>query len=248
MEWESFLLSFAVLIFELRIFYRIFKKVNKQNSVFHSYMTKIGTLYFVFLFLVGVFTPLYKFFGLVLSVLPLVLIEFGLFFESKIKKNKVNSDFLNLLRSTEIKMSSGLSFIDAFQLSMKEIKGIKPDSFKKLEVLVSFSQQKNHENLNRWEKEITILKFSTFNTREKLTQLIYKLQNEHEIRHKSRQVLLSLHLQATILAVVYLGVFAFCTLNFGFEDHMAFYLLSFALFSVGCFLIFKTGRRIKWKV
>ncbi|WII72733.1 hypothetical protein QJS83_02470 [Bdellovibrio sp. 22V] len=83
---------------------------------------------------------------------------------------------------------------------------------------------------------------------EQVRALRRELKMHEDFRRRSGQVTQQIKMQAIIVTALYLALFSFVIVQFGFVAHRFLILFSFFVFSAGLIWIFSVGRRLQWKV
>ncbi|MCY4320979.1 MAG: hypothetical protein OXC37_01035 [Bdellovibrionaceae bacterium] len=147
-------------------------------------------------------------------------------------------------------MKSGLSFINAWQKSLKEVKSKK---FKdKLQVFTQiFQYQKEFHYPEDKQVELfikdLILIYNSTNPLKRLQCLKRKIKVELAFRVKSQRALLQVRVQSGILCFFYTGLLIW-TITVHGQKYLSLIFISLSLFIVGLIWILKTGNQMKWSV
>ncbi|KHD88023.1 MAG: hypothetical protein OM95_10880 [Bdellovibrio sp. ArHS] len=83
---------------------------------------------------------------------------------------------------------------------------------------------------------------------EQVKALRRDLKMHEDFRRRSGQVTQQIKMQAIIVTALYVALFLFVIMQFGFKEHKNLILTSFLIFFGGLVWIFVAGRRMKWKV
>lgn len=83
---------------------------------------------------------------------------------------------------------------------------------------------------------------------EQVKALRRELKMQEDFRRRSGQVTQQIKMQAIIVTALYLALFSFVIMQFGFQEHRFLILMSLLIFLGGLLWIFSVGRRMRWKV
>jgi hypothetical protein len=96
--------------------------------------------------------------------------------------------------------------------------------------------------------QLRYLTQSKMNIMERLKSLKKCHRLRAEFLRKSGQALRQQRLQALVLLGIYFALLIFVLRQFQWEDIVYFVVLSACLMSLGVFVLYRMGRRIKWKL
>ena len=201
--------------------------------------------YFIFMFLyLKNFQILLIFF-----LLPLIFLLFLLIFLRKREEINLLSQLISLLIPLEARMKLGLSFINAWQKGLEELKLERTRvKIQKVTEILKFQTNFSYpdKEIENFIKDLMIIHQSS-NPLKRLKHLKRKIKIEQSFHIKSKRALLQVRIQSIVLCVFYFGLLAWTIIAYG-SKYTQLIVISFLLFFIGLFWIFKIGRKMKWSV
>ncbi len=245
--------SFVIVLSGLLFAYRIATVViDRYHLLTRSLMTKIGTTYFIQLFVISSFQPRRYVLLWVSAFVPhlfFVAIMCGLRLSRARRFRKQFAESLSLLI---LKMRSGKAFRHAFAEVTSESETMMKVRLGEIRDLVVFSQQQNRlppsEFIQEIVTEFRIADRETHAALRRLHTFRSRLRCEDDFRRKSGQVLRQIRAQSLLLTGLYLAVLIFVVTRFGFQKNSTCIAMSLFFFGCGLAWIWTGGRRIRWKV
>ena len=202
-------------------------------------------LLFYFLFIIFYLNS-----SIIFLLIPCFFILCLFFFLKKLEEKSLLFQLCSLIPILESGMRSGLSFLNAWQKALKEIKLKKIKN--KLQVFTQvFQYQKEFrypadKKVELFIKDL-ILIYQSSNPLKRLEYLRRKVKIELAFQVKSQRALLQVRIQSGILCCFYVGLLTWTLTAYG-QKHMSLVLSSLFLFIIGLIWILKTGRKMKWSV
>lgn len=247
----SLLIVLSVQVFVTRILYR-----DKRTLLFsREIMTKIGTFYcfFVFLIFFSYFKqPFHLWFILLLSffVFPI-----SFFFLKKYRQQQFCSEFLRFLSLLILKMKMGMAFRSSYESTLSESQWKFRSLLASLLENVVFSPHEtvaNGSHFTHFLNEI-IKEFSFFDSHphfaiDGLKNFQERLVKRTFFRRRSRQIYYQMGGQLVVLSIIYVSVFAFVVFEFGWRRNIYIFILSGSLYLGGSLIFYLTGRRKQWNI
>jgi len=154
-----------------------------------------------------------------------------------------------LLIPLESQMKLGLSVINAWQKSLRELTTEKAkDKAKKITDILKFQNEFHSpdKEIENFIKDLITIHQSA-QPLQRLKNLQRKLKVEQSFRIKSKRALLQIRIQSGILSFFYFGLLTWTIMAYG-NRYIHLILVSFLFFCTGLLWIFKTGRKMKWSV
>ena len=189
-------------------------------------------------------------FSIIFFLFPCVFIFFLCFFLKKQEEKKLFFQLCSLILPLESGMKSGLSFLNAWQKSLEEIKSKKiKDKLENFTQVFQYQKEFHYpedKQVDLFIKDL-ILIYKSSNPLKRLQHLRRKVKIEMAFRIKSQRALLQVRVQTGILCCFYIGLLAWTITAHG-QRYTSLILISLFLFVVGLIWILKTGRKMKWSV
>ncbi len=242
---------FQILIslFGIAVIYRNLSLLEKFEVINKRKMF----LCFIFLqlplFLFVIFKEQITFTLLYIGIFLLTLIFYRSFLK-KLAQSTYENCHLRVLDHLILLLKSGKSAQVSIKIAFEGFSKWEKIVFGALETIFELQKQ---ENVPTFEvnvfffEEIKFILRSNHRIAEQLHSFREGLRIRHNLRRRSRQVAQQVRAQAIV------SIFIFCTLlivsfsQFSLQKHPQIIFISFGLFSLGIFLIFKLGGKIKWK-
>ncbi len=246
---------FLVLVNKISVIYFFVRELklhfpNLQNN--KEKLTKIGIIYFCYMFLSLVFLLKFdqKIIYFLLSIIPIFLINFIKKIMSKYDEKHFHSEFQNFLKAIALSMRVGNSFrysvTDSYYLLSKKGRL----KIERIMEFVVFTQHKKLDLKSAFEHEIyrefSKIEASSHQSLQRIDLWINNIEKKSDFRHKSVQILYQLYIQAGILSFMFFALLIFVSNNYGLVANIKIIFSSFVLFLFGIFLCFKIGKKIKW--
>ena len=183
-------------------------------------------------------------------ILPCLFILGTLLFLKYEKEKQFFHQLCNLLIPLESGMKSGMSFLNAWEKSLKESsEKAQKNKLKELTEVLKFQNQftyPENKNIERFITELLSIKESP-QPLKRIYHFRRKIRVEMVFKTKARRALLQIRTQSLILCVFYVGILI-NTLIVYEQKNLSLILISLILFSVGLIWIFNSGRNIKWSI
>lgn len=243
---------FINFVFGFWILFRCLDKTLVKSLVHSSTLTKIGTLYVVWV-VVGVsILKLTIMTCLILVYSPLFLLFFGQFGLRQWREKQVYERVLPFVNNLILQMQSGTSFRESFLLANEFNDPFFMAKMREVFDVVVFSQhldnQIQHSRLLEVVEEFRFIDNSPHNALQYLKNLRQQLTIEADFRRRSGQVLLQSRLQGLVMTGLYIALLIFMIHRYGWESMVKWVIPSLVLFVLGGVFLFKLGRKMKWKV
>jgi hypothetical protein len=155
------------------------------------------------------------------------------------------------LDHTILSIQAGLSLRSAVKESAQRFHGWKRYELLKASsslIIASNKSQLQSAVLQQLFDEIRWIDESRNKTLEQFKSLRWHYKVYEDFRRKSGQISQQSRIQAVVMTLLYVALFIFNAIEFGFSGHQGLILFSVALFSTGLILVFTLGRRMKWKI
>ena len=155
----------------------------------------------------------------------------------------------SLLIPLESRMKWGLSFINAWQQGLEDLKSEKIKSkIQKITECLKFQSEFHYpdKEVENFIKDLMSIHRSP-NPLKRLQHLQRKVRIEQAFQIKSKRALLQVRIQSGILSLFYFGLLAWTIRAHG-SQYTLLITISFLFFCIGLFWIIKTGRTMKWSV
>ena len=204
------------------------------------------SLYFLFI----IFYIKQSSFFIIFFLLPCSFILLLFFLLKRREEKNLLFQLCSLILPLESGMRSGLSFLNAWQKSLKETKLKKvSDKLKNFTQIFQYQKEFHYPEDKQIELFIKdlILIYQSPNPLKRLQHLKRKVKIELAFRVKSQRALLQVRVQSGILCFFYIGLLAWTITAHG-QKHISLILSSLLLFTIGLIWILKTGRQMKWSV
>ena len=151
-----------------------------------------------------------------------------------------------------LRLQAGLSFRASCLNASENLRGHGGQKIRYIVETVVFSQHKislfNDQILGEFAK--TLQKIDELNhlSIEKMLSYREKLRMYDDFRRKSGHALLQTRLQAVIMTVMYIAVFAYVWSRFGFKGNETYIVGSLILYFAGFIYLLRLGKSYKWKI
>ena len=206
-------------------------------------------IFFLFYFLFVFFCFKNFRFSFIFFLLPSVCLLFLFVFLKKQEEKNLLFQLSSLLIPLESQMKLGLSFINAWQKELEELKaGKTKNKIQKITDILKFQNDFHYpdKKIENFIKDLVTI-YKSSNPLQRLKHLHRKVKVEHSFQMKSKRTLLQIRIQSGILSFFYFGLLAWTITSYG-SRYINLILISFLFFCIGLFWIFKTGRKMKWSV
>lgn len=206
-----------------------------------------------------VFLVVYFLFGLIFQSKPLLVFFFyslpaGIFlsffcFRQKRKEKLFLENLYSLLSPLTAQMKLGLGFMDAWDKSLQTVENpAERQPLLKISENLRFQRPCGHSHP---ETRLFLCHLMSARKSAQALKQIKNLQQKAQVKllflRRSRQVLFQLRLQSAVMALLYGGLVCWNFFHYGLK-YISLVFLSFTLFFIGIFWIFKTGRNLKWSL
>jgi hypothetical protein len=241
-----FLLSSLGFFSVHRIMYRLekFFLMNRKKSTL-SFVILTSPMYF-FVFIKDHFAILTVYIGLIL----LSLIFFSIIFEIKLKKVFL-ATHLNVIDGLTLQIRVGNSTQKAISETFSHMMGVENIIYEPLRSILK-PDFDVHANSYRWIhfyfSELNHIFKSETRLSEQLEMFKRGLKVQNRFLARTSQVTRQIKAQALVACLVYGLIFALSYFQLDLLSSPTAVILSFMLFMIGIFIIFKIGSKIKWKI
>ena len=241
-------------MFILKVFFFYLLSLSLIKEIFFLNLASIKTkraleLLLSFYFLFIIFYAKQSDFSILFLLLPCVFILFLFFFLKKQEEKNLLFQLASLILPLESKMKSGLSFFNAWQQSLLDVKSKKiKDKLRSFTQVFQYQKEFHYPEDKQVELFIKdlILIYQSPQPLKRLQHLRRKVKIELAFRIKSQRALMQVRIQSGILCFFYIGLLAW-TAGHG-SKYTSLILSSLLLFIIGLIWILKTGRQMKWSV
>lgn len=249
------LISIAILLSGLMFAHRICLQIQREKLFAKSLMTKIGTFYFLSLFVLYTLlfqSPLWLW---LFTVCQFLLIPMVLFVVKKIHQHQFSGEFLRFLSVLILNMEMGHSFRAAYEKSLLGQAWRHQRWLRQIYGNVTFSQQKQAwgqgslgQLLSRIQRECIGIDQHQHQAIDRLCNFRKNFQAELFFRQKSRQIWLYFAYQLGLLTIIYLCLLVYLLYHYEISllKNSLFYSLS--LYGLGVSTVFYICRRQKWHI
>jgi hypothetical protein len=244
--------KFLVSILAFAVAIRVFRNFVDKNFYSNDEMTKIGTGYLALVFLFLFLLPRSNFALWFSLIAPIFFAAGAAFARVHARARFFRESFCETLSILSMKMKSGRSFRYALAEACAESDLKIRAKLSEIANAVVFSQQlmRSHSNpfIDEVIEELSRIDQNPHSSLKRLAVFRQKLRIEEDFRRRSGQVLARTRAQSLVMSILYVGMFVFMTIKFGWDTNAPTLLLSALLFAVGTVWIYFGGRRIQWKV
>ena len=188
-------------------------------------------------------------FSFIFCLFPFILLLFLFVFLKKQEERNLLFQLCSLLIPLESRMKWGLSFINAWQQGLEDLKSEKiKNKIQKMTEILKFQNEFHYpdKEVENFIKDLMTIHQSS-NPLKRLQHLQRKVRIEQAFQIKSKRVLLQVRIQSGILSLFYFGLLAWTIRAHG-SQYALLIMISFLFFFVGILWIAKTGRAMKWSV
>lgn len=218
-------------------------------------MTKIGTFHLLSLFILYLVFFQQSFYFWILSITSILFLPTFLFLLLKFYQHHFYGEFLRFLSLVILFMQQGISFQQALK------RGLTMGNWKQRHLLeaitqnVAFSQQKNQgrsglfaQFVDEIQSELVGVFKSQHLAIDRLCNFRKNLRERLNFRQRSRQIWGFFIYQVGILSLIYLSLFVYILVEFGFLKFLSSFLLSISLYLVGVFFTWLLMKGKKWSI
>ena len=222
-----------------------------QKIILRSSMPKIGTLYFLAVIAVLIFSGrslLHLWIGVFLPLLFFLAVVAVL---KARREARFREEIYHIMNRLILKMKSGKSLRHAMGDLLQEVDPFMRHKFGEIFDFVVFSQHQEKKPSAFVSAIIFELKKVDEEPHAAIRRLITyrdRLQIEAEFRRRSGQIVQQIRIQAILLSGLYLAVLLFVGREFGFRKNLSEIGISLLLFFIGLAWIVFGGRKMRWKV
>lgn len=253
------LFALLVLILGLEFVIRMARSISERRFFEEKEMTKIGTGYFVAVFVLLTVLP-HGYLSLWVAVFsPHLVIAIGLFSLVKRRSAKFRIALVESLSLVSLKMKTGRSFRQALTEVISECDPKMRSKFSEIGSAVVFSQQNMpaDASIRSFKKDLFVANFVSelvLVDREphaairRLAVFREKIRIEDDFRRKSGQVLARIRAQSVVMTALYVALGSFMAWKFGWHSYLRLYASSVVCFFMGFTWMWLGGRSHKWKV
>jgi hypothetical protein len=245
---------FALLIstFGFAFAYRTFTHFITRELFDRAFMTKIGTVYFASVLSLIFFMPTSRFSLWCALFFPLAILCSTLSAQVSRRTRIFQTEALGVLSILILKMKSGRSFRQSLLETTSECEKSVRVKLSEIASVVAFSQQGKTAQSDPFMRELIeefrLIDQQPHSSLRRLSVLREKIRVEDDFRRRSGQVLARLRAQSLVMCFLYLAVFIFMVMKFGWSANARALTASTMLFACGVAWIWIGGRRLKWKV
>ena len=241
-------------MFILKVFFFYLLSLSLIKEIFFLNLASIKTkraleLLLLFYFLFIIFYAKQSDSSILFLLFPCAFILFLFFFLKKQEEKNLLFQLTSLILPLESKMKSGLSFFNAWQQSLLDVRSKKiKDKLSRFTQVFQYQKEFHYPEDKQVELFIKdlILIYQSPQPLKRLQHLRRKVKIELAFRIKSQRALMQVRIQSGILCFFYIGLLAW-TAGHG-PKYTSLILSSLLLFIIGLIWILKTGRQMKWSV
>lgn len=191
-------------------------------------------------------TLLWLFIGILLITLKLFPLILRFFLTKKLR-----SQLIPLLDYTVLGLQSGKSFRSSLASAIENqhgwVRSQLREVFESLQIS-NCSIAVKSAVLKDFQQELLRIDQSKNRCVDQVKSLRQQLKMQENFRRRSGQVTQQIKMQAIIVTALYVALFVFVILQFGFKAHQNLILASLLIFVCGLCAIFLIGKGMKWKV
>ena len=232
--------------------YRTFTHFIARELFDRTFMTKIGTVYFACVMALIFFMPRSRFSLWCALFFPLAILCSLLSAQVSRRARLFQREVLGVLSILILKMKSGRSFRQSLIETTAECDQNVRVKLSEIASVVAFSQQGKTAQSDPFMRELIeefrLIDQQPHSSLRRLSVLREKIRVEDEFRRRSGQVLARLRAQSLVMCVLYLAVFIFMVMKFGWSANARALTASLMLFACGVAWMWAGGRRLSWKV
>lgn len=244
-----FVFQILISLFGIAIIYRNLSLLEKFEVINKRKMF----LCFIFLqlplFLFVIFKEQITFTLLYIGTFLLTLIFYRKIF-IKLAESTYENCHLHLLDHLILLLKSGKSAQMSIKIAFDRFSEWEKIVFGEFESIFDLQKQKIVPTFDQhrfYFEEIKFILHSNHRVADQLNSFREGLRIRHNLRHRSRQVTQQVRAQAIVSILIFLILVVVSYSQFNLSKHPEIFLLSLGLFTLGLFLIFKMGGKIKWK-
>ena len=234
---------------------RIYHQLKKQHLLPIKTLTKIGTLHVFFVFSLYIFYFSTPFSLWYYSFVSITLIPLLVLIVTKFYQQQFYGDFLRFLSMLILKMQIGHSFKGAIEAVIEDGQWIQRSLLIHIYENVVFTQKEELSNsgpfarfIGQIVEEFIRVQNNQHQAIDRLCNFRKKMQSELFFRRRSRQIWIYFGNQLLLLSGIYLLIFIYVLKEYGFQKFSNVFLVSFALYFLGCITVYIIGRTKKWRI
>jgi hypothetical protein len=240
----SFLLTSIGFVFAYRNLGSSLQKIGLSKFHPRIFLGLAGLMIFFFIIWSPQPTLLWFFFGTVFILLKL-LPHFFYFYQEKL----IHSQTLRVLDHLILGVQSGQSLRTSLKMMSRQESSLLRVSLENLVHAIVFENSAvglKSMALRKLFEELSRIERSQSKCVDQLKSLRKNLKTLEDFRRRSGQVSLQIRMQASISALLYVGLMLFVITQFGFYAHQMLIISSGTLFFGGVVTVFVIGRRLQW--
>lgn len=232
--------------------FRTSSELVARSLFTRSELTKIGTASFVSAIALSFVLPRTRTCAWIAIVVPLSIAVFAAAMAVHRRAKTFRERFGEVLSIVILKMKAGRSFRQSLAEVIADCDPFMRAKLSEIAGSVAFSQQKSRAHSDRFVAnlitELSLADRQPHAAMKRLIVLRERLRIEDDFRRKSGQVLARVRVQSSVMGGLYVAIFSFIALKFGWKRNSDLMIASFGFFCAGALWIWFAGRRIKWKV
>lgn len=243
--------AFLISIFGFVSAHRTFTHFVDRKLFDRAIMTKIGTTYFACVIALTAFAPVSLLSLWCALFFPLAIAGVALSACVSRRARNFQNDVLSVLSILILKMKSGRAFRQALLESTSECEPRLRAKLSEIASVVAFSSQEFSQNdpfVRELIEEFRVVDRQPHASLRRLMVFREKIRVEDDFRRRSGHVLARIRAQSLVMCGLYLAVFVFMVVKFGWRPNARVLLFSLLSFSIGAVWIWIGGRRLRWKV
>ena len=165
---------------------------------------------------------------------------------------RLKSEFIPILDNLTLAMRSGKVFRAALNLCLASRERRLQWAFQEFTSSLEYGKEmtpfSKDLQIQFYFRELGLIDRTTHKQIERLKSLRQRLFIEKNLRQKSRQAMLQVKFQSTLITIMFFGLLIFVHQQFGIQRHQQLVLAAVSLFLPGLFWIHNIGKGYKWKL
>lgn len=242
---QTLILVFG-LLFALRIYF-----FNEQNRIFDKQLLKNSLLIIIFLTLLTSLMVFERYFFMWIAFGSAILsVPVTIFVTARIRERRFRQDFVDFLDRAILHVRSGQSFGNSLEVSNIKTPHVSSIKLEKIIEAVHFSQKIDTSNdfVREIFEELSSVQRFPHKTLDRLCAFRRKIKIEDDFRRRSGQIVRQVRIQIIFLSIMYVAVFTFVCVRFGFIENLKIILWSACLFFAGSIGFLLLGGKKQWKI
>lgn len=253
--YELSLISLLIIVSVIVFINRIFTRIKRQQQFIYKLMTKIGTFYFIFIFVMYLnffLKPLELWF---FSFSSLLFIPITILLVTKFHQQQFYGEFVRFLSLVIIRMQMGCAFRTAYEATLEEESWRQKSLLSYIYEDVTFTQQEALPKYGSFSSfiarvitELRGVESYPHQSIDRLCNFREQLHQERFFRRKSRQIWSNFAFQFGILSIIYWLLFGYICIQHGFFKYLYVFLLSLLFYFFGFLTLIFLMRSKKWRI